>query len=108
MESQIARISERNTEWRARAQVGLRRMGTPRQPTRPLGGKKGPVMAQDVETLLGNAWHTLYSDELWYLIVTPDSGEVRLEGRFQTDAPDRTGHPTWARTEFCVAKARNE
>ncbi len=62
-------------------------------------------MAECREMLLGNGWHTLYSDEVWYLMVSPNSGEIILEARFQSDAPDRTGYPNWARTEFCISKA---
>lgn len=65
-------------------------------------------MADRKEIMLGSGWHTLYSDEVWYLIVAPHSGEVVLEARFQSDAPDRTGYPTWAATEFCVSKAGEE
>ena len=65
-------------------------------------------MAQDAEIFLGNGWHTLYSDEPWYLIVTSSSSEIRLEGRFQSDAPQRTGKPTWAGTEFCISDAGEE
>jgi hypothetical protein len=64
-------------------------------------------MADREEVVLGNGWHTIYSDEVWYLIVAP-SDEVILEARFQSDAPDRTGYPTWAGTEFCVSKAGGE
>jgi hypothetical protein len=60
------------------------------------------------DILLGNGWHTLYSDEVWYLVLVPNSSEVLLEARFQSDAPDRTGYPQWARTEFCVSKAGEE
>ncbi|WP_157369011.1 hypothetical protein [Zavarzinella formosa] len=61
-------------------------------------------MEQPGEILLGNGWHTLYSDEVWYLIVDPGPREITLEARFESDAPGRTGPPTWARTEFCVSK----
>lgn len=59
------------------------------------------------ELRLGNTSHTLFSDEEWYL-VTADSGEVTLEARFQSDAPDRTGYPAWAWTELCVSRAGEE
>jgi hypothetical protein len=61
-------------------------------------------MGPTAKILLGNGWHTLFSDEPWYLTVIPDSGEIWLEARFQSDAPDRTGYPLWASTEFCVSK----
>jgi hypothetical protein len=59
-------------------------------------------MAEPREILLGNGWHTLFSDEVWYLVVS-DSGEIALEARFDTDAPERSGWPNWLRTEFCVS-----
>jgi hypothetical protein len=59
-------------------------------------------MTEPREILLGNGWHTLFSDEVWYLVVL-DSGELALEARFETDTPDRTGWPDWLRTEFCVS-----
>jgi hypothetical protein len=58
-------------------------------------------MADSAEIYLGNNWHTLFSDELWYLIVLP-SAVPFLEGRFQTDAPDRTGWPTWVSADYCI------
>ena len=60
-------------------------------------------MAEGTETYLGNGQHTVYSDEQWYLIVPLESAQPFLEGRFQTDAPDRTGYPLWTQTEFCVS-----
>lgn len=65
-------------------------------------------MADRKEIVLGNGRHTLYSDEVWYFIIAPDSDEVVLEARFQSDVPDRTGYPAWAGTEFCVSKAGGE
>ncbi len=59
-------------------------------------------MADSTAIHLGNGWHTMYSDEEWFLIVPPSPDGPYLEGRFQTDAPDRTGYPAWTRTEFCV------
>jgi hypothetical protein len=50
----------------------------------------------------------MYSDEEWYLIVAPNSREIILEARFESDAPDRTGFPNWARTEFCSSKGGAE
>jgi hypothetical protein len=60
-------------------------------------------MAEGREIHLGNGQHTIYSDEEWYLIVPPGSAHPFLEARFQTDAPDRTGYPTWVQSEFCVS-----
>jgi hypothetical protein len=57
---------------------------------------------------LGTGWHTLFSDELWYLIVAPGGKEIILEARFEAEAPDRTGFPNWARTEFCASKTKLE
>jgi hypothetical protein len=65
-------------------------------------------MADRKEIVLGNGWHTLYSDEVWYFVIACDSDEVVLEARFQSDAPDRTGYPAWAGTEFCATKAGEE
>jgi len=59
-------------------------------------------MAENTEINLGCNWHTLYSDEIWFLVIPPRPAEPFLEGRFQTDAPDRTGHPGWVGTEYCV------
>src|SRR6476619_3747976 len=59
-------------------------------------------MTNNREIDLGSCQQTLYSDERWYLIV-PDGAAPFLEGRFQTDAPERTGYPQWAETEFCVS-----
>lgn len=61
-------------------------------------------MSGETEILLGNGWHTNYSDELWYLVIPETADEIRLEARFQSDAVDRTGYPRWATTEFCVSK----
>jgi hypothetical protein len=61
-------------------------------------------MAGDSEIYLGNGQHTLFSDEQWYLVMLPGSAHLFLECRFQTDAPDRTGYPTWTETEFCVSR----
>jgi hypothetical protein len=55
-----------------------------------------------MEIPLGNAQHTIYSDEPWFLVVETDG--VALEARFQSDAPRRTGWPDWVRTEFCVSR----
>lgn len=55
-----------------------------------------------MEILLGNAQHSIYSDELWYMLIVAD--EVTLEARFQSDAPHRTGWPAWIHTEFCISK----
>jgi hypothetical protein len=60
------------------------------------------------EVMLGNGQHTLYSDEVWYFVTAGDSGEVVLEVRFQSDAPGRTGYPTWAQTEMCVSQVDDE
>jgi hypothetical protein len=60
-------------------------------------------MAERNEIYLGNGQHTIFSDEQWYLIIPPDSAHPFLEGRFQSDAPDRTGYPAWTLTEFCVS-----
>ncbi len=63
-------------------------------------------MVSGTEIYLGNGQHTLYSDEQWYLVVPPGSAYPFLEGRFQTDAPERTGYPTWAQAdnELCVSR----
>jgi hypothetical protein len=60
------------------------------------------------ELMLGGGQHTLYSDEVWYLVTAAGSGEVVLEVRFQSDAPDRTGYPSWAGTELCVTRIGEE
>jgi hypothetical protein len=65
-------------------------------------------MAEGSELHLGNGWHTLFSNEAWFLIAAPGSGEIILEARFETEAPDRTGFPNWARTEFCISRGENE
>jgi hypothetical protein len=65
-------------------------------------------MAEGKETRLGNGWHTLFSDEEWFLIIAPSSDEITLEARFETEAADRTGFPNWARTEFCTSKGNTE
>lgn len=65
-------------------------------------------MAENVEILLGNAGHTLFSDEPWYLIVPPAPGAPYLEGRFQTDAPERTGWPVWASSDDCYSRTADE
>ena len=62
-------------------------------------------MTENTEIYLGNGQHTNYSDEAWYLMVPPGAANLFLEGRFQTDASDRTGYPAWAQTEFCVSCA---
>jgi hypothetical protein len=59
-------------------------------------------MAEATEIRLGNGQHTNFSDEEWYLVVPPGSTHPFVEARFQSDAPDRTGYPKWALTEFCV------
>ena len=56
-------------------------------------------MADNIEICLGSNSHTLYSDEVWYLVVPPKPAAPFLEARFQTDAPDRTGWPTWANSD---------
>jgi len=61
-------------------------------------------MADNTEIYLGNGQHTIYSDEQWYLVIAPGSAHPFLEGRFQTDAPDRTGYPAWTQTEFCISR----
>src|SRR4051794_7512619 len=61
-------------------------------------------MAEGTEIRLGNGQHTLFSDEEWFLVVPQGSAPPFLEGRFQTDAPDRTGYPVWSWTEFCVSR----
>jgi hypothetical protein len=55
-----------------------------------------------MEIELGGAGGTLYSGEVWFLVFHPESAGPMLEGRFQTDAPDRTGFPTWVDSEQCV------
>ena len=62
-------------------------------------------MAEPKAIPLGTGEHTLYSDEEWYFVVDPSTTEIILEARFESDAPDRTGFPTWARTEFCISQA---
>jgi hypothetical protein len=59
-------------------------------------------MAEGMEIRLGNGQHTIFSEEEWYLVVPPDSTHPFVEARFQSDAPDRTGYPSWVVTEFCV------
>ena len=59
------------------------------------------------EIMLGGGQHTLYSDEVGYLVMS-DSGEVVVEARFQSDAPNRTGYPGWAATELCVSRSGEE
>jgi hypothetical protein len=61
------------------------------------------TMTDPTELNLGNGQHTLFSDEEWYLVAPRDSPHPFLKCRFQTDAPERTGYPTWAQTEFCVS-----
>lgn len=61
-------------------------------------------MSTPQEIYLGNGEHTLYSDEEWFLLSQGEADEVRLEARFQSDAPGRTGWPHWTATEFCVEK----
>lgn len=61
-------------------------------------------MSESNEIYLGSCGQTLYSDEKWFLIVPPRPAQPFLEGRFQTDAPDRTGFPVWTATEFCVLR----
>src|SRR5690242_10672167 len=65
-------------------------------------------MPEHREVMLGGGQHTVYSDEAWYLVTAGEGGEVVLEVRFQSDAPDRTGWPTWAGTELCVSRAGEE
>ena len=65
-------------------------------------------MGEPIEIPLGNGWHTLYSDEPWFLVVAPGSKEIVLEARFESDAPERSGRPTWMQTEFCVSKSDHE
>jgi hypothetical protein len=57
-----------------------------------------------MEILLGSNWHTLFSDELWYLIVPPAPAHPYLEGRFQSNAPDRTGWPVWVTWDDCFSR----
>lgn len=64
----------------------------------------GEKMADNIEICLGNNGHTLFSDEPWYLVIPPLPASPFLEGRFQTDAPDRTPWPTWTATEYCVLR----
>jgi hypothetical protein len=52
-------------------------------------------MSEKIEICLGNNGHTLFSDEVWYLVLPPEPAIPFLEARFQTDAPERTGWPTW-------------
>ena len=54
------------------------------------------------EVYLGNAEHTLYSDEKWYLVIPGEEQAPYIEGRFQTEAPDRTGYPTWSHAPCCI------
>lgn len=54
------------------------------------------------EVYLGNAEHTLYSDEMWYLVIPGEDQSPFIEGRFQTDAPDRTGYPVWSHAAICI------
>lgn len=42
-------------------------------------------MSRNLEIPLGNACHTVDSDEPWYLVVESDA--VRLEARFQVGRP---------------------
>ncbi|MEJ5277041.1 MAG: hypothetical protein WHU94_14115 [Thermogemmata sp.] len=60
------------------------------------------------ELFLGGGEHTLYSDEVWYLVTTGGADEVVLEVRFQSDAPDRTGYPFWVGTDVCVGRTVGE
>ena len=50
----------------------------------------------------------MYSHEVWYLIAAAGFKEIILEARFESDAPDRTGYPIWAPTEFCISKDGGE
>jgi hypothetical protein len=59
-------------------------------------------MPDNSDIHLGNYWHTNYSDEDWFLVIPPKPSAPFLEGRFQTDAPDRTGWPGWADPELCL------
>ncbi len=65
-------------------------------------------MPERRELLLPGGQHTLYSDEVWYLITGADSNEVVLECRFQSDAPSRTGFPTWISTELTISRDEYE
>jgi hypothetical protein len=59
-------------------------------------------MADNTDIALGNNWHTLFSDELWFLVIPPRPAQPFLEGRFQTDAAERTGWPSWVGSDYCV------
>lgn len=63
-------------------------------------------MAQEKKVPLGGGGHTLYSDEVWHLAI--GARGVALEASFQSDAPERTGYPAWAGTEFCVSRGEGE
>lgn len=63
-------------------------------------------MDPSARLFLGTGEKTLYSDERWDLVVIPGSGEVWLEARYDSEAPDRTGYPRWAHTEFCLSQGR--
>jgi hypothetical protein len=59
-------------------------------------------MSETREIELGSTGRNNYSGEDWFLIFSPGQAEPIVEGRFQTDAPDRTGFPTWVDSEQCV------
>lgn len=65
-------------------------------------------MEEPREIALAGGRHTNYSDEVWRLILSPDSTEVVLEARFQSDAIERTGFPNWARTDYCASRKADE
>jgi hypothetical protein len=65
-------------------------------------------MAESREIALAGGRHTNYSDEAWYLILSPASAEIVLEARFQSDAIERTGFPHWARTDYCASRNESE
>ena len=56
-------------------------------------------MTDNLEICLGSNRHTLYSDEVGYLVVPPKPATPFLEARFQTDSSDRTGWPTRANSD---------
>jgi hypothetical protein len=59
-------------------------------------------MPEMCEIGLGSTGRNNYSSEDWFLVFPPESSGPMLEGRFQSDAPDRTGFPTWVDSEQCV------
>jgi len=65
-------------------------------------------MAEAREIALPGGRHTNYSDEVWFLIISPGTAEIVLEARFQSDAIGRTGFPNWARTDYCASRSDEE